>query len=759
VILLLVIFWTICIVSTANADPIITPIATALASVMMYGGAFSATVMGWATAITTVAFGAAVSTLSSLAQSLLSSKTPAADSQSRNGHLMNYRSPGGPIPLRFGLFRGGATWPFWQMSGAVAGKFNIIAMWGQGEWEGIAKDFDSPQFEGKGLNDFRLSGTFTGTDGRYEVKVKTVGGGGANTFQLSKDGGGTWGAETPMDTSPVSLGDGLFGQWGSTSGHTANNSWKFTAGDALWLGDSLMEFYKHYKGDGAVRDLVDHYFHSGSATQTVDTNLQAVCPLFKNTYRNRCYSYVQLSYSETAWSGIPEMRILGRCIKLYDPRSGFTSWYQTTAVKGTAAAGDTHVHVDDTSHMTAGMFIRFTLDDGTTHTTTVNGAPPAGDVVNITAAIPASRSCVIDAMVEFDGAHAQGRNPALVWRWYVTNARTAMGRPVAKMNEASVISAANWTEANGFYFDGEISTQSSAEDNLKEIEKNFRAYHIEIGGVLYLKIWSDDSAVMSLSDAKGEISLRPEDMQITLPGFVGGCNKMIVHYCEPSMGYADAEACYEDEAKIISDGEVRPLPMTVIGCKDIIQARRIAKFEYLRWHKYNKELTAIAAPRVCQLEPGDMCNFTIAWPGWTLKKFRVKEPVRSQDSRVIPLTVMEEDSSIYDLTVDTTPQVPIVPIPGPATPDMSGYTPTVTSAKRGLKIDWTLWDDTGFDIVKFVVYVSTDPTCPQVDANKWGEYSPKTKKCNVTGLTPGLTYYVVVVPYDRRGAGVASEIA
>ena len=75
-------------------------------------------------------------------------------------------------------------------SGAIDGKLNIVACWGEGECEGVAKSVDrKPNFKGKGLNDFYVKGTYTGaTVSKFRVVINTD----VSTYKWSNDNGKTW---------------------------------------------------------------------------------------------------------------------------------------------------------------------------------------------------------------------------------------------------------------------------------------------------------------------------------------------------------------------------------------------------------------------------------------------------------------------------------------------------------------------------------------------------------------------------------------
>jgi hypothetical protein len=85
---------------------------------------------------------------------------------------------------------------------------------------------------GTGANDLAAGGTFTG-DGPvfYRVEIDAApGGGAADTFRWSDDGGATWRDEgVAIGADPYLLGQGVTIQFGAETGHAAGDAWVFEA--------------------------------------------------------------------------------------------------------------------------------------------------------------------------------------------------------------------------------------------------------------------------------------------------------------------------------------------------------------------------------------------------------------------------------------------------------------------------------------------------------------------------------------------------
>jgi len=82
-------------------------------------------------------------------------------------------------------------------------------------------------------------------------------------------------------------------------------------------------------GDKDVSDYgsnVSYWFHSGTATQTYDTNLNAVDPRWTDNYRYTAYIVWKLIYDQDKFQSLPERTVLLKGKKVYDFRSDTTAW-------------------------------------------------------------------------------------------------------------------------------------------------------------------------------------------------------------------------------------------------------------------------------------------------------------------------------------------------------------------------------------------------------------------------------------------------
>lgn len=87
--------------------------------------------------------------------------------------------------------------------------------------------------------------------------------------------------------------------------------------DQAWLGDKLASEF------GA---LVTYWFHSGSASQTVDANLQAAFPEWNDPLRNTCYIVWKLEFDPNYFQSLPTRMVELKGRLVYDPRGPSTAY-------------------------------------------------------------------------------------------------------------------------------------------------------------------------------------------------------------------------------------------------------------------------------------------------------------------------------------------------------------------------------------------------------------------------------------------------
>ena len=413
-------------------------------------------------------------------------------------------------------------------------------------------------------------------------------------------------------------------------------------GDILYLDERRKSFYEAYKG----KDLFDYAFYKGTWDQGIDSILSDATngnPNWADRMRWAAYCVMRLKFNASAWAQLPDATfvILGR--KLFDPRTGMVSYYQTTRIKTQANAGDVNIDVDDTTGMVADRVIKIMMDNGVIHASTIH-AVVDGDTVTIHNAIPTSRSCPVDYQVEFDGPMNIGQNCALVWYDHMIHRRYSMGVPRSLIDTDSVIAAANTCDANGWQFNGSIMDRKPFIDNLIDIENSFRAGHIWSLGKYYLKILGYDTPVVTLTES--EIGANPDKFRFSEGGIPEIPDRLTVFFCDPLDNYIAKPLPLMIPGIVSSDRiEDNPQEMALIGITNYQMAFDIGAY-HLKRMRASKIFTIPCHPRTVLLDPIDMVQITHSFPGWSNQILRIKNMGLPQQG-LIPITFMEESADIY----------------------------------------------------------------------------------------------------------------
>ncbi len=298
------------------------------------------------------------------------------------------------------------------------------------------------------------------------------------------------------------------------------------------------------------------------------------------------------------------------------------------------------------------------------------------------------------------------RNPALVIRDYLVNARYGRGLSDDAIDDASFIVAANHCDelvsvpdgAGGtttqarYTCDGVAMTDRSPLENLREMLTSCRGYLVFTGGKYRLKC--DAAGVASFDFTEDNIT---GNWSIKLPEKRGRANRVRATFINPDRSWQPDLAIQESSTYRSADNGILleaalDLPYTT----DIYRAQQLAQMALKTSRKQTMvEFTAtIAALRV---EVGDLVTVTHSTPGWDDKIFRVmRMELRPNDE--IAITAVEYDAAIYSLDA----LVQVSATPGTNLPD-PGTVPTPTglavdsvasiandgAAVNGLEVTWT----------------------------------------------------------------------
>ncbi len=79
-------------------------------------------------------------------------------------------------------------------------------------------------------------------------------------------------------------------------------------------------------------DVVSYWFHGGSDTQNVNSDLATAFPKWTDTMRNTCYMVYRLTYNLDRFQSLPSRSCVIKGRKVYDPRDSSTAWTDNAAL-------------------------------------------------------------------------------------------------------------------------------------------------------------------------------------------------------------------------------------------------------------------------------------------------------------------------------------------------------------------------------------------------------------------------------------------
>jgi hypothetical protein len=90
--------------------------------------------------------------------------------------------------------------------------------------------------------------------------------------------------------------------------------------------DSVPQVFLDDRLSDTYGGKAEFWFHPGTASQTVDTNLSTAVPKWTDSKRHTAYGVFKLQYDRTYFSGKPLITLLLKGRKLYDIRTAATAW-------------------------------------------------------------------------------------------------------------------------------------------------------------------------------------------------------------------------------------------------------------------------------------------------------------------------------------------------------------------------------------------------------------------------------------------------
>ncbi len=283
-----------------------------------------------------------------------------------------------------------------------------------------------------------------------------------------------------------------------------------------------------------------------------------------------------------------------------------------------------------------------------------------------------------------DGSHGYTRNPGLFWRHFMTDPRDAGGIKGSLINKQSVIDAANWCDANGYYFDGAVLDRQEFLDNFQDIEMNFRAETIWSGGEYKLVIQKYATPVLSLDERDIQVDEgRVNAIGIATAGIQDAPRRIKVTFFDPVDNYMPKYTYWPTAPSAAEQTDREWREIVLIGTADFAQALKAGKYFYIR-AQFDRQLDTIAHPRLSSAELSDLIQMShnSQFPvqsipeDWANKVLRINSLGINQ-AQQIAIAFIEEDPSIYDDTVDVAAHQAFstdLPQPGDvAYPDSLGY--------------------------------------------------------------------------------------
>ena len=409
--------------------------------------------------------------------------------------------------------------------------------------------------------------------------------------------------------------------------------------------------------DAKFSGLVTTYVHTGSDSQAADSNLIADLPAIwtsAHTGSGIAYVYAKLKYDRTAFSGFPTITadVLG--IKTYDPRTGATALGDVCLI---AAIGN----ITDSTGATisTGVVQPTTAVSGQTWQQTY----PAGYPVQTGVANPGSLAA--------NQTWLQVRaNPALCIRDYLTNVRYGRGISAAQIDDASIITAANYcdsmvtiptgTQAR-YTCNGVINIDSTAFDNIKLLLASCRAMLVYSAGKYKLICDSAQSSAFSFNEDNitGAWS-------IATAGRTTRLNRVTAQFYDPASNWQPNYAISESTAyrSAQDNGLVLEAQVSLAFTANLYTAQQLAGLK-LKQSRFGRVVSFKAFQVGLRCEVGDVVDITHSTTGWSGKLFRVTS-INILDTEEVEIVATEYDSTVYSLdTLTAITSTPTLILPSP----------------------------------------------------------------------------------------------
>jgi hypothetical protein len=243
-------------------------------------------------------------------------------------------------------------------------------------------------------------------------------------------------------------------------------------------------------------------------------------------------------------------------------------------------------------------------------------------------------------------------NPALCVRDYLTNTRYGRGIPAASIDEASIVSAANYCDEmvstpagtqKRYSCDGVVDVNSNAYENIKSLLTSCRGLLVYSGGIYKLVL--DRPTASTFAFTEDNIT---GNWSISQPGRRSKYNRVTAGFFNPTLDWnpdlaiSDSPAYRTLDNNLLLEGKI-DLPF----CSDVYRAQRMAGI-HLKQSRFGVTCMFTAFQSALRCEVGDVVTITHSTPGWSGKLFKVMQ-ITIKDNDEVEIVAAEYDSTVYNL--------------------------------------------------------------------------------------------------------------
>ena len=252
---------------------------------------------------------------------------------------------------------------------------------------------------------------------------------------------------------------------------------------------------------------------------------------------------------------------------------------------------------------------------------------------------------------------AWSQNPALCLRDYLLDTRYGLGETSTRINNSSLVAAANLCDESvslkdggtqtRYSLDGVVDTSSSLKENIEAMLGAMGGRIVFSGGQYFIagSAYTTPSVDIDESVTVGEISVQTKQSRRSMYNGVKGVflseekNYILADYpAQISSSYA------------VEDGDPIYLDMTLPFVTNSVRAQRLAKIALLK----SRQQTSVTIPVNLvglKFKAGDFITVTNDKMGWSAKPFEVLDYSLQQSadgSIIVNLNCIETSASVYD---------------------------------------------------------------------------------------------------------------